>query len=129
VNTTYQHLDSKLKVAELTIGQWIAAISGVLLALVYGFELHPFGTTLNLFTTVYVGGIPVAAVFAASMTDFDLWLLLRSAVRWRRADGRYLAGPGAPTAGYRLTEPVEAARAAEGEPLRELDLETLWGAR
>jgi hypothetical protein len=126
MNAAYKHLDSKLHIGELTVLQWIGLFAGAITALVYGMYLSPFGHMLTLVTAIYLGGIPIAAVFLASMSEFDLSLLLRSAVRWHRTDARYVPGPGAPTPGYRLTEAPEDARRAERDRVAELDLTTLW---
>jgi hypothetical protein len=125
-NSAYKHLDSKLRIAELTVGQWIGIFIGVVLALMYGYFVHPFGTMLTLVSAVYVGGIPVAASLLAGFSEFDLWLLLRSAVRWRRRDGRYLPGPGLVTDGYRLLIPVAELRRAERAARSALDPAELW---
>jgi hypothetical protein len=128
VNPAFKHLDAKLRIAELTIRQWIGVFVGVMMAFLYADLLHPFGTMVTTITAVYIAGIPIAVALLAGFSDFDAWLVLRSAVRWRSADGRYLPGPGAPTEGYRVLTPVDESF-GHGEPLAELDIAGLWGER
>jgi len=126
MNIAYKHLDAKLRIADLTVGQWMGLFAGLIAGMGYGTYLSPFGQMLTLVTAIYIAGIPIAAIFLASFSEFDFWLLVRSAVRWRRLDGRYLPGPGTPTPGYRLTAPPDELRHAERERVAELDLGALW---
>jgi hypothetical protein len=125
MNAAYKHLDSRLRIAELTIGQWVGVFLGVAVAALYGFVVHPFGTMVTVASAVYIGGLPAAAAMLAGFSDFDLWLVLRSAWRWRRSDGRYLPGAGTPTAGYRLQEADAGGRASHDHVA--IDLAALWG--
>jgi hypothetical protein len=127
MNTAYKHLDTKLHIGDLTLGQWVGLAAGTIGALLYGMYLSPFGQMLTLVSAIYLGGIPIAAVFLASLSEFDFLLLVRSAVRWHRRDARYLPGPGMPTPGYRLFEAAEDVRRAERDRIAELDPTTLWG--
>lgn len=123
MNATYKHLDAKLRIAELTVGQWLAVLIGVMLAIVVGLYIRPGGAAFTLFISVYLGGVPVAAVFVASMSDFNVWLLLRAAAEWRRRDGRFLPGPGEPTSGYRVSVTPESG---DGVWPEQFDLHGLW---
>jgi hypothetical protein len=76
-------------------------------------------------TGVYVGGLPVAAGFVASQTEFDLGAVVLSAVRWRRTGGRFLPGAGR-CAGYAVLADHDDRGGVDG-PLQVLDSE-LWGA-
>ncbi|MBA2461234.1 MAG: hypothetical protein H0V45_05640, partial [Actinobacteria bacterium] len=63
----------------------------------------------------------------ASVSELDLWLLARSAIRWRRLEGRFLPGPGAPSPGYVLIEPdEERAYEQRRRQVPDLDLASLW---
>jgi hypothetical protein len=126
VNLAYKHLEAKLKIGELTIGQWAGLFCGLMLTIVWGVYLSPLPPTLTLLTAVYLGGVPAAAVFLASFSEFDLWLLVASALRWRRLDGRFLPGPGGEALGYRLEWPAEQTRHSAREQAAALDLEALW---
>jgi hypothetical protein len=125
MNTAYKHLDTKLRIAELTLGQWVGVTVGCGLAIVWGFFLSPLGTYLTIFSTVYVGAIPIGVVVLASYTEFDLGILVRSAIRWRRRDGRFIQGPGPATRGYVVRGEPEAEHERQREPLA-LNLEDLW---
>jgi hypothetical protein len=103
MNTAYKHLDSKLRIAELTIGQWLGVLLGLGLAIAWGVYISPFGSTLTLTSSVYVGALPVGAVLLGSSTELDPVLLVRSAIAWRRADGRFVPGPGHSASGYVVT--------------------------
>jgi hypothetical protein len=129
MNTAFKHLDAKLRIAELTIRQWVGMCAGVMIALFYADLVHPFGTMVTMITAVYIAGIPIAAAFVGGLSEFDIWLVLRCALRWRTTDGRYLSGPGVPTDGYRVHSPVEDLFYPDQEELSELDLAGLWGER
>jgi hypothetical protein len=127
MNSAYKHLEAKLRIGELTIGQWAGLFVGAMTALLWGMYGSPFGTTMTIFTSCYLGGLPATLIFLATLSDFDLWLLVRSAVRWRREEGRYLAGPGPAPHGYRVSpEPVDERRLQSGEQIADLDLAALW---
>ena len=67
-------------------------VGGILVGFAWANWLSPIHGIGAAVTGVYVGGLPVAAGFVASQTEFDLWAVVRSAVRWRRAEGRLRAG-------------------------------------
>jgi hypothetical protein len=127
MNTAYKHLEAKLRIGEFSIGQWLALFVGVMTALIWGMYLSPFGTQITIFTACYIGGLPAAAIFLATMSEIDIVLLVRSAIRWRREEGRYLAGAGDQAHGYALaSETVDERRLHTGQELAELDLDALW---
>ena len=119
----YKQLEAKTRIAELTLGQWVGVIAGVLCALVVIAWLRPFGTYVNLVLGVYLGGIPVTIALVVSVGEFDVWLLLRAAWRWWRADGRYLPGPGSAARGYQVTG---AAHEGAGREATSIELQRLW---
>jgi hypothetical protein len=127
VNIAYKHLDSKLRIAELTIGQWVGVIAGLVIAFVWGFYLSPLGTYPTLISAIYLGALPAGATIVASVSEFDLWLLIRSAIAWRRSDGRFTPGPGESVRGYALREDPETRRAEDARnQTNDLDLASLW---
>jgi hypothetical protein len=127
MNTAYKHLEAKLRVGEFTIGQWMGLFVGAMTALLWGFYISPFGTSITLFTACYIGGLPAAAIFLATMSEVDMLLLARAAVRWRREEGRYLAGAGPATNGYRVRADEDERRNGNHDGrLAELDLAALW---
>jgi hypothetical protein len=127
VNTAYKHLDSKLRVAELSVGQWIAVLAGLVLGIVWGVYISPFGTTITTISAVYLGAVPGGAALFASLTEFDPVLVVRSALAWRRLEGRFVPGPGDSASGYTV---FEDRREREGREARrkaaEVDLASLW---
>ena len=81
MNAAYRHLESKTRIGELTLGQWAGILLGVLVAVVFAVVLKPFSGYVNLALGIYIGGLPAAAVFLASISDLDVWLTARSALR------------------------------------------------
>jgi hypothetical protein len=130
MNVAYKHLDTKLRVAELTVGQWITVAVGMAIGLAWGLYLSPLGPSLTLMTSVYLVVLPVAATLFANLTEFDPWLLLRSAVAWRRREGRFAPGPGDGLRGYTVREDEQADRTVSqrSEP-PEMEIEALWEER
>jgi hypothetical protein len=124
MNVAYKHLQSKLRWRELTIGQWAAVAVGGLLAGVWGLYVSPLPPYLSLFSAVYIGGVPVMAVFVAAQVDFDLWRHVRWAISWRRESGVYAPGPGMNAHGYVVLAATETALRRHSAAA--LDLEALW---
>ena len=121
--SAYKQLEAKTRIGELTLGQWVGVIAGVLCALVVIAWLRPFGTYVNLVLGVYLGGIPITIALVVSVGEFDVWLLVRAAWRWWRADGRYSAGPGSAARGYQITGPRPSGASGEATAI---ELQRLW---
>jgi hypothetical protein len=127
VNTAYKHLDSKLRIAELTVGQWLAVLAGLGAAIAWGYYLSPFGSSLTLMSAVYIGAIPATVALFAGVLGFDPVLVARSAIRWSRLDGRFAPGSGESASGYVVTDDAgEEARREARERNAEVDLSVLW---
>ena len=127
MNRAYKHLETRLTIAELTLGQWAGVIGGVALAVGWGMYLSPLGDFPTLLSAIYLGGLPAMTAFLASQTDFDLWLRLRAVARYRQRRDRYLAGGGETALGY-LVSPIPTTangRPPTDRPL-ELELTALW---
>ena len=125
MNPAPAHLEAKLRFGwDFTVGQIAAMIGGILVGFAWANWLSPIHGIGAAVTGVYVGGLPVAAGFIASQTEFDLGAVVVSAVRWRRAVGRFVAGAGVCT-GYVVVSEHEGSGRAE-EPLAVLDPELLW---
>ncbi len=126
MNLAYKSLQHKLTVGSFTIGQWASIVTGVILALYWGSEISPFGTQGTIISSVYIAGFPATAAFMASISEFDLWRLLRAMVRHRRSPGRYMPGPGKSVSGYALSpDPREQQRAVAANS-GEFDMAALW---
>ena len=125
MNPAPAHLEAKLRFGwDFTVGQIAAMIAGILIGFAWANWVSPIRGIGAAVTGVYVGGLPVAAGFVASQTEFDLWSTLSSAVRWRRAGGRFVPGAG-DVAGYLVLVEDEQPGARERE-LAVLDADRLW---
>src|SRR5680860_1051446 len=71
-SVSYRHLDSKLRLGELTFGQWGCVAAGVLAAIGYALYLPPFGAYVTLATAVYLAGIPALLALIASLYEVRL---------------------------------------------------------
>src|SRR5450631_2836971 len=95
MNPAPAHLEAKLRFGwDFTVGQITAMIVGILIGFAWASWLSPIHGIGAAVTGVYVGGLPVAAGFVASQTEFDLGAVVLCAARWRRAEGRFLPGAG-----------------------------------
>lgn len=129
MNTAYKHLEAKLRVGELTLGQWFGLFVGALTALLWALYLSPFGTSITIFSACYIGGLPAAGIFLATISEVDLLLVARAALRWRREEGRYVPGAGPATNGYVVRADADQRRRhASDNQLADLDLAALWEA-
>jgi hypothetical protein len=127
VNPAPAHLEAKLRFGwDFTVGQVGAMVAGILIGFAWANWLSPIHGIGAAVTGVYVGGLPVAAGFVASQTEFDLGSVVLCAVRWRRAEGRFLPGAGSGDGYVLLCEPDEERGARA--PLAGLDPDLLWGA-
>ena len=125
MNPAPAHLEAKLRFGwDFTVGQIAAMVGGILIGFAWANWLSPIHGIGAAVTGVYVGGLPVAAGFIASQTEFDLGAVVVSAVRWRRAVGRFVAGAGMCTGYIVVSEHEESGRGEE--PLAVLDPELLW---
>jgi len=126
VHPAYKHLTDRLRIAELTVPQIAGLFGGLMCGLMFALYLSPFSPYLTLFISIYLTCVPAGCVLLASTTEFDLWLFLRGCVHDALSDGRYMAGPGAPSDGYLIDAEdhhgSDAVRAAG-----QLDLEDIWG--
>jgi hypothetical protein len=127
VNPAPAHLEAKLRFGwDFTVWQIAAMIAGILVGFAWANWLSPIHGIGAAVTGVYVGGLPVAAGFVASQTEFDLWEVVSSALRWRRAEGRFLPGCGS-LIGYAVLADDERRDCGEGR-VELLDAEALWGS-
>ena len=127
MNQAPAHLESKLRFGwDFTVGQIAAMVGGILVGFAWANWLSPLHGIAAAVTGMYVGGLPVAAGFIASQTEFDLGAVVASAVRWRRTEGRFVAGPGT-CAGYVVVS-EDRERGDHGEHPSVLDAELLWGS-
>jgi len=125
VNPAPAHLEAKLRFGwDFTVGQTAAMVVGILVGFAWASWLSPIHGIGAAVTGVYVGGLPVAAGFVASQTEFDLAAVVLSAARWRRAEGRFLAGPGG-CGGYVVVSDTDDLGGDQAPPSA-LDWDLLW---
>jgi hypothetical protein len=128
VNPAPAHLEAKLRFGwDFTVGQIAAMVVGILIGFAWANWLSPIHGIGAAVTGVYIGGLPVAAGFVASQTEFDLGAVVRSAVRWHRTEGRFLPGAGA-CAGYAVLADQDD-RGSDDDRLAVLDSDVLWGGQ
>src|ERR1700737_2138368 len=128
MNPAPAHLEAKLRFGwDFTVGQIAAMVAGILIGFAWANWLSPIHGIGAAVTGVYVGGLPVAAGFVASQTEFDLGAVVLSAVRWRRTEGRFLPGAGA-CAGYAVLADTDD-RGGDDDRLAVLDSDVLWGGQ
>jgi hypothetical protein len=127
MNLAYKHLDAKLRIAELSVGQWIGIVIGLGVGIVWGVYLSPFGATPTLVSAIYLGALPAGSALVGNVTSVSPWLIVRSAVDWRRRDGRFLPGAGAEAHGYVVVPDPSARRSARAVDAEDGgDLASLW---
>ena len=128
MNPAPAHLEAKLRFGwDFTVGQIAAMVGGILIGFAWAHWLSPIRGIGAAVTGVYVGGLPVVAGFVASQTEFDLWSVVSSAVRWRRAGGPV---PARRRRGHWIRAarwPTRSRRRADGVGMPAPDL--LWDAR
>jgi hypothetical protein len=126
MNPAPAHLEAKLRFGwDFTVAQIAAMIAGILIGFTWANWVSPVRGIGAAVTGAYVGGLPVAAGFIASQTEFDLWLVLCSVVRWRRVGGRFVAGAGDVAAYLVLVDECPGEESvAQGMP----DIYRLWDA-
>src|SRR5947209_16762701 len=100
-------------------------IGGILVGFAWANWLSPIHGIGAAVTGVYVGGLPVVAGFVASQTEFDLWAVARAALRWRRAEGRFLPGAGHLTGYVILLDDRDERERGDGD-LAVLEPDALW---
>ena len=78
MNPAPAHLEAKLRFGwDFTVGQIAAMVGGILIGFAWANWLSPIHGIGAAVTGVYVGGLPVAAGFIASQTEFDLGAVVR----------------------------------------------------
>ena len=124
-NPTYKHLDAKLRLGGLRLGQWLQLILAGGFALVFGMYVSPLAAGPTIALSVFVAGLPVAVSFAALGLEFSVTGFARAAWRWLRAPRRYLPGAGLVPTGYvvgRAERPAENT----GAPITASRVAELW---
>jgi hypothetical protein len=105
LSDTYRHLDRPATLMGMTIVQWAICFTTVLSW--WGLmKLMPFGTQTSMSLSGTIVGIPATLLFfVISEGEFNLAVIARSVIRWRRGRGVLL--PGAPeqlATGYEILD-------------------------
>jgi hypothetical protein len=120
VHPTYKHLDDRIRLAGLTLGQWTQLLGCALAAYALS-TLLPLPGSWSLSVAVTVCGLPAAGAIAFMSADFDVLGLARAAMRWWRGPRRFIAcAPGE----VRLREAVRASESRRS--LSPFDPDALW---
>ena len=95
MHPTYKHLEARIRLAGLTVGQWAQLLASAVAA--YGLaQVLSLPGSWSISVAVTVCGLPAATAIAVLQHDFDGLVWLRAAVRYVRAPDRSRAGA-APT--------------------------------
>lgn len=117
VHPTYRHLEDRIRLGGLTLGQWAQLVACGLAAYALS-TLLPLPGSWSLSVAVTVCGLPAAVAIAFMSADFDVGALVRAAVRWQRAPRRYVGSTA-------RTTPTEE-RDTWSAPASAFDAESLW---
>src|SRR5439155_2085621 len=107
VSPTYKHLDAKMRLGGLQLGQWAQLAAALGAAALFGIYLSPLPPGPTVAVSVFVAGLPVAVSFAAMGLEFSVGSFGRAVWRWWRAPRRYIAGGGTAANGYAVTTVME----------------------
>jgi hypothetical protein len=127
IHPTYKYLGREIRLAGLTLGQWMSIVAATVGA--FGLsQILPFSDTINVSCAVTIAGTPAAAILAAGTGEMRLAALIRAAVRWRGRAHIHVPDPCAatPPDGYELTDDARLGDTAGPSPTTSLDLEALW---
>jgi hypothetical protein len=121
---TYKHLEAKLRLGSLSLGQW-AQISGTgAAAAAFGVYVSPMPTGATIFVSIVGAGMPVALSYGAMGLEFSVADFAAAAWRYWRHPRRYLPGAGNSSRGY-VVRREQTKQTSDGhEPRLEGDL--LW---
>ena len=119
MHPTYKHLEDRIRLGGLTLGQWTQLLACGLAAYALS-TLLPLPGSWSLSVAVTVCGLPAAGAIAFMSADFDVLGWARAAVRWRRSPTRYVGTAAVDRAGG------DAAVVGISRSARAFDPESLW---
>ena len=120
MHPTYKHLEDRIRLGGLTLGQWTQLLACALAAYALS-TLLPLPGSWSLSVAVTVCGLPAAGAIAFMSADFDVVGLARAALRWRRCPRRYVACAAGEVRSREAGRPSESRRS-----LSPFDPEALW---
>lgn len=106
---TYKHLEARLRLGPLSIGQWTQVFLAGTAAAVFGGYISPLSVGPTIFVSIVGAGLPVAVSYGAMGMEFSVGRFARSAWRYWRKPRRFLPGPGAESHGYLVERSLPAA--------------------
>jgi hypothetical protein len=122
---TYKHLEAKLRLGSLSLGQWVQiGVAGAASA-IFGVYVSPLPTGATTFVSIVAAGMPVAVSYGAMGLEFSVGDFAVAAWRFWRSPRRYVAGAGQTSAGY-IVRCEQAVTAPNGPGPRLSDREALW---
>jgi hypothetical protein len=122
---TYKHLEAKLRLGSLSLGQWVQIALAGTAAAVFGVYVSPLPASATVFVSIVAAGMPVAVSYGAMGLDFSVADFARAAWRYWRSPRRYVSGAGQLSRGYvvHIEQPVSTP---ESRGPRLADQEALW---
>lgn len=127
---TYKHLEARIKIGSFTVGQFIIASMGLLLAAVFGFYVSPLPGKWTFGISLFLGLLPAAIARGTSGAEGSASQTLRAMSQWMREPKHYLPGA-SEVMGY-VVEPVVVdegrglARSTEDVSLAKRNVEGAW---
>jgi hypothetical protein len=122
---TYKHLEAKLRLGSLALGQWIQIGVAAAVAAVFGVYVSPLPIGPTMFVSIVAAGMPVAVSYGAMGLEFSVGDFAVAAWRYWRSARRYVAGAGEMSLGYIVRCEQTAPAPGAPEPgIRER--EALW---
>jgi hypothetical protein len=122
---TYKHLEAKLRLGSLSLGQWVQITTAGTAAATFGVYVSPLPTTATIFVSIVGAGMPVALSYGAMGLEFSVAAFAAAAWRYWHRPRHYLPGSGESAPGYVVMDEEPASRS--GGPATGLgDREPLW---
>jgi hypothetical protein len=124
-NRTYKHLEAKLRLGSLSLGQWVQIGAAGAAAAVFGVYISPLPTGATIFVSIVAAGMPVALSYGAMGLEFSVGDFAVAACRYWRSPRQYVAGAGQTSAGY-IVRCEQTATAPDASEPRVAEREALW---
>jgi hypothetical protein len=124
-HTTYKHLEAKLRLGSLSLGQWVQITAAGAAAAVFGVYVSPLPTSATIFVSIVGAGMPVALSYGAMGLEFSVADFAAAAWRYWRSPRHYLPGAGDHGSGY-VVVPEPQAPTSDGTARQLGDREPLW---
>ena len=124
-NPTYKHLEAKLRLGSLSLGQWVQIGVAGAAAAVFGVYVSPLPAGATLFVSIVAAGMPVAVSYGAMGLEFSVGDVAVAAWRYWRSPRRYVAGAGQMSPGY-VVRCEETATTPDAPEPRASEREALW---